>query len=377
MGYHASAVLPLHGGKAPRWLFNRMVKLSECIVDIIIDEYGQRGLLKRLSDPWFFQSLSCVLGYDWHSSGTTTVTCGALKMAMDRQNMGVTVCGGKGRTSLKTPKEIREMAQFFGLNSYKTESLIYASKMCAKADNALIQDSYQLYHHCFFFTEKGEWIVIQQGINEEKANARRYHWDLNQRRFTHEPQQDIICPTKLPEVLDMTHRESLTNQQTCVDLVRDNPDKLRKQLIRPVPANQSRLDRWSGTEENILIMPRSVNWDAVRAAYEFQPRTYEELVSRKGIGPGTVRGLALIAELIYGNRASWKDPVKFNFAFGGKDGVPYPVDRRSMDEAVDILRTSIQSSGLKHSEQLQAINRLRKCIPESIPGKLQTVGHKL
>jgi hypothetical protein len=175
----------------------------------------------------------------------------------------------------------------------------------------------------------------------------------------------------------MTHIESLTNQQTCVDLVRDNPDKLRKQLIRPVPANQSRLDRWSGTEENILIMPRSVNWDAVRAAYEFQPRTYEELVSRKGIGPGTVRGLALIAELIYGNRASWKDPVKFNFAFGGKDGVPYPVDRRSMDEAVDILRTSIQSSGLKHSEQLQAINRLRKCIPESIPGKLQTVGHKL
>ena len=373
MGYNASAVLPLHGGKAPRWLFSRMVNLSECIIDIIIDEYGRRGLLERLSDPWFFQSLSCVLGYDWHSSGTTTVTCGALKMAMDRQNIGVTVCGGKGRTSLRTPKEIREMAQVFGLSSYKTESLVYASKMCAKTDNTLIQDSYQLYHHCFFFTEQGEWIVIQQGINEEKANARRYHWDLDQRRFTQEPQQDIICPTKLPEALNMTHKESLATQKTCVDLIRDNPEKLRKQLIKPVPANQSRLDKWSGTEEKLLIMPRSVNWDAVRAAYEFQPRTYEELVSRKGIGPGTVRGLALVAELIYGNRASWKDPVKFNFAFGGKDGVPYPVDRRSMDEAVDVLRTGIHSSGLKRGEQMQAIKRLRKCIPASIPEKLRTV----
>jgi hypothetical protein len=373
MGQKASAVLPLHGGKAPRWLFSRMVKLSECIIDIIINEYGQRGLLERLSDPWFFQSLSCLLGYDWHSSGTTTVTCGALKTAMDRQNMGVTVCGGKGRTSLRTPKEIREMAQIFGLHSNKTESLVYASKMSAKTDNTLIQDSYQLYHHCFFFTERGEWIVIQQGINEEKANARRYHWGLEQRRFTQEPLQEILCPTKLSEALNMTHRESFENQKTCLDLIRDNPDKLRKQLVRPVPANQSRLDKWSGTEEKLLIMPRSVNWDAVRAAYEFQPRTYEEFVSRKGIGAGTVRGLALVAELVYGNKASWKDPVKFNFAFGGKDGVPYPVDRKSMDEAVDVLKKGIQLSGLKRYEQKQAYNRLRKCIPESIPEKLKTV----
>jgi hypothetical protein len=350
-----------------------MVKLSECIVDIIIGEYGQRGLLEKLSDPWFFQSLSCVLGYDWHSSGTTTVTCGALKMAMDRQDVGVTVCGGKGKTSLKTPKEIQEMAQVFGLSSYRTKALVYASKMCAKTDNTLIQDSYQLYHHCFFFNEKGDWIVIQQGINEEKANARRYHWDLDKHRFTMEPQQDIICPTRLPEALNMTHKESFANQKTCVDLVRDNPEKLRKQLVKPVPANQSILDKWSNPEEKILIMPRSVNWEAVRAAYEFQPRTYEELVSRKGIGPGTVRGLALIAELIYGNKASWIDPVKFNFAFGGKDGVPFPVDRKSMDEAVEILKTSIQSSGLKHFEEMQAIKRLRKCIPESNPEKLQTV----
>jgi hypothetical protein len=373
MGHKAFAVLPLHGGKAPRWLFNRMVNLSECIIDLILEQYGQRGLLLRLSNPWFFQSLSCLLGYDWHSSGTTTVTCGALKMAMDRQNIGVTVCGGKGRTSLKTPNEIREMAQIFGLNDYKTESLVYASKMSAKTDNSLIQDSYQLYHHCLIFNEIGEWIVIQQGINEEKANARRYHWGLDQTRFTQEPSQEIVCPTKLSKALNMTHKESLENQKTCLDLIRDNPEKLKKQFVRPVSPNQLRLNKWSGTREEVLVMPRSVNWDAVRAAYEFQPRTYEEFVSRKGIGPGTVRGLALVAELVYGNKASWKDPVKFNFAFGGKDGVPYPVDRKSMDEAIEVLMNGIKSSNLKRYEQIQAFNRLRKCIPESKPESLRTI----
>lgn len=370
MGHTGSAMLPLHPGKAPRWLFSRMVGLSECIVDIMIDEFGPRGLLEHLSDPWFFQSLSCVLGYDWHSSGTTTVTCGALKQAMDRPNLGVTVCGGKGRTSLRTPKEIREMSQVFGLSYYKSEGLVYASKMSAKTDNTLIQDSYQLYHHCFMFTEDADWIVIQQGINEEKANARRYHWGLDQNKFTSEPGQNILCPTKLDEALNMTHKESLSTQKTSVDLVRENPDKLRRQMVKPVKEKQSRMDAWTGTEHTLLEMPRSVNWDAVRAAYEFQPRNYEELVSIKGIGPGTVRGLALVSELIYGDRASWRDPVKFNFAFGGKDGVPYPVDRRSMDEAVEVLKNGITSAKVTDNTQRRALMNLRKCVPRAIPEKL-------
>ncbi len=373
MGHTGSAILPLHGGKAPRWLFSRMVSLSECIVDIILDEFGPLGLLERLSDPWFFQSLSCVLGYDWHSSGSTTVTCGALKVAMDRPNFGVTVCGGKGRTSLKTPKEIREMSQIFNISGYKTEGMVYASRMSAKTDNSLIQDSYRLYHHCFMFTEDADWIVIQQGINEEKANARRYHWGLDHKQFTRDPQQDILCSSRLDKVLNMTHNESAESQKTCVDLVRDNPLKLRRQMVKPVPVNQSRMDAWTGAQSTVLEMPKSVNWDAVRAAYEFQPRTYEELVSMRGIGPGTVRGLALVAELVYGNRASWRDPVKFNFAFGGKDGVPYPVDRRSMDEAVEVLRIGIQSSIVKGSEQARALRNLRKCVPEAVPEKLRSV----
>ena len=226
---------------------------------------------------------------------------------------------------------------------------------------------------CFMFSEDADWIVIQQGINEEKANARRYHWGLDHKQFTRDPQQDILCSSRLDKALNMTHNESAESQKTCVDLVRDNPLKLRRQMVKPVPVNQSRMDAWTGAQSTVLEMPRSVNWDAVRAAYEFQPRTYEELVSMRGIGPGTVRGLALVAELVYGNRASWRDPVKFNFAFGGKDGVPYPVDRRSMDEAVEVLRIGIQSSIVKGSEQARALRNLRKCVPEAVPEKLRSV----
>ncbi|MBD3205554.1 DUF763 domain-containing protein, partial [Candidatus Bathyarchaeota archaeon] len=269
MGYSGSAILPLHGGKAPRWLFHRMVSLAECITDIIIDEYGSIGLLERLSDPWFFQSLACVLGYDWHSSGTTTVTCGALKEALDRENIPVTVCGGKGKTSLKTPQEIRHMAEIYGLSSYKTESLVYASRMSAKVDNSLVQDNYQLYHHCTVFDEDANWIVIQQGINDERGNARRYHWGLDHRGFLEDPQGAILCPTKMDEVLNMSSIDSRDNQRTCVDLVRDNPLKLKKEFAEPVDSSQSRLDDW--TDRKTLVMPRSVNWTAVRKAYEIQP----------------------------------------------------------------------------------------------------------
>jgi len=370
MGYSGSAILPLHGGRAPPWLFYRMVSLAECITDIIIDEYSSIGLLERLSDPWFFQSLACVLGYDWHSSGTTTVTCGALKEALDRENVPVTVCGGKGKTSLRTPQEIRQMAEVYGLSSHKTDSLVYASRMSAKVDNSLVQDSYQLYHHCTLFDEKGNWIVIQQGINEEKGNARRYHWGLEHRGFMDDPQGAILCPTKIDRTLNMSSKKSEANRKTCLDLVKDNPLKIRKELAEPVEKNQSRLDEWNGRK--ILVMPRSVNWDAVRKAYEFQPRTYQEFVSRKGIGPGTIRGLSLVAELIYGDKASWKDPVKFNFAFGGKDGVPFPVDRKSMDQAVDLLKQGIRSSPLDKEDQRRALKRLRKCVPETLPG-LETV----
>lgn len=364
MGASATASLPLHPGKAPRWLFGRMVELAHCITDIVIDEYGRDGLMTRLSDPWFFQSLSCVLGYDWHSSGTTTVTCGALKEAIDPEKTGLAIAGGKGKTSLKTPAEIRERGEAFNLGEDKIEELVYSSRMAAKIDNSLVQDGYQLYHHCFFFDERGEWIVIQQGLNQKRADARRYHWPLKHRSFIEEPQGAILCDTRLPHVLDMTDKNSGENRKACVDLVKESPERLRRSLLAPVPAKQRRLDAWTGApEQEQLVMPRSVNWDTLRGVYEFQPSGYEELIAFKGVGPSTVRGLSLIAELIYGERASWEDPVRFNFAFGGKDGVPFPVDRRAMDEAVDVLKTGISSSNVRDEEKTRAFVRLRRCVP--------------
>ena len=364
MGASAIVLLPLHSGKAPRWLFGRMVELARCITDIVINEYGRDGLLERLSDPWFFQSLSCVLGYDWHSSGTTTVTCGALKEAIDPQETGLVVAGGKGRTSRKTPREIRVHGEGFGFSDARVEKLIYSSRMAAKVDNSLVQDGYQLYHHCFFFDEMGRWIVIQQGINQKRVDARRYHWPLEHRGFVEEPQNAILCDTHLPTVLDMTSRESEENRRICVDLFKERPEKLRRTFLTPIPARQRRLDSWSGVvEQKQLIMPRSVNWDTLRAVYEFQANGYEELVAFKGVGSSTVRGLSLIAELIYGGHVSWEDPVKFNFAFGGKDGVPFPVDRRAMDEAVDVLRTGISSSKVRDEVKTRAFMSLRACVP--------------
>ncbi len=331
---------------------------------IIIDEYGVGFLLQRLSDPWFFQSLSCVLGYDWHSSGTTTVTCGALKEAIDPSELGVAVAGGKGRASRKTPAEIGARGEVLGLSTHKLEELVHASRMAAKVDNSLVQDRYQLYHHTFVFEEHGEWIVIQQGINEERGNARRYHWPPEHRGFIEEPQNAILCETRLQSVLNMTAKESEGNRRTCLDIAREHPRHLRRSIMNPVPDGQATLENWmpEGTRHS-LVMPRTVNWDALRAAYEFQPRDYEELVSIRGVGPSTIRGLSLVAELIYGERASWRDPVRFSFAFGGKDGVPFPVDRRAMGEAVDVLKTGISSSGMKREQKALALKRLRRCVP--------------
>ena len=346
-----------------------MVKLAGCIVEIILDDYGSWGLLQRLSDPWFFQSLSCVLGYDWHSSGTTTVTCGALKEAIQPEKHGVAVAGGKGKASNKAPRQIEETAQKLGLPGRRVEELVYASRMAAKVDNSLVQDGFPLYHHSFFFDEHGNWIVVQQGIDVEARQARRYHWSLDHRSFVEEPQNAILCNEKRPVVLDMTANHSDECRKTSVDLAKEKPEKLRALFSALRPGPQRSLDEWTVEKASKLVnrevlnMPRNINWDRMRQVYEFQPKNYEELVSLKGVGPSTIRGLALVAELVYGNKPSWKDPVRYSFAFGGKDGVPFPVDRRAMDEAVEVLRNGVAEARVKREEKLRAIERLRKCVP--------------
>jgi len=340
-------------------------------VTIIIDEYGRDVFLSRLADPYWFQALGCVLGYDWHSSGLTTVLTGVLKSAIEPSELGLAVCGGKGRVSRNAPFEISSAGEEMGLSTGKIEELKYASRMSAKIDNSALQDGYQLYHHAFFLTEDGEWAVIQQGMNTENRSARRYHWlSRNIKSLVVEPHAAIVSERKSRYVLDMTARESEGCRRASVDLIRENPRKLARDLCLLRRTKQRILDEWMPTDSRFphsrfLSMPLRINWKAVKKAYEFQPRNYEELLSIKGIGPATVRGLALVSEIIYGEEPSWRDPVKYSFAYGGKDGVPFPVDRKAMDESISILRQAIEEARLNNDEKLRSLRRLREILPSS------------
>ncbi len=363
------ANLPLHPGKAPKWLFNRMVGLAAGIVDVFIEEYDSFELLRRLSDPFWFQALGCVLGFDWHSSGVTTVTCGALKEAIDPETHGLALAGGKGKTSRKTPEQILRFSETFNLSTAKIERLIYSSKLAAKVDSAALQDNHQLYHHVFIFNEAGNWSVIQQGLDPESHYARRYHWlSEHVTSFTEVPHDAILGNVQLERVLDMTAIDSTANRKLSVDLVKDNPNKLKRQFVSARPKYQQTLDAWlpKGGQVQYLTMPRNINWSKLREAYEVQPTNYEELISLPGIGPATVRALALIGELVYGTEPSWRDPVKFSFTVGGKDGVPYPVDRAVMDQTTEIIKQGVEESKVGDKEKLHALQRLRRFVPEDV-----------
>jgi hypothetical protein len=362
------ANLPLHGGKAPRWLFKRMVKLSKGITDVIIHEYGRDEFLRRISDPFWFQSLSCVLGYDWHSSGTTTVTCGALKEAINPEEHGFAITGGKGKASRKTIEQIEQIGETFSFTDLKIKKLQYSSRMSAKVDNTAIQDGHNLYHHVFLFTEQGTWAVIQQGMNSNTSYARRYHWLSGFDSFIFDPHNSIIGKKTEDNVLNMASKKSSTCQKTCVDLVCDNPRHLINEWASLTRVgSQTSLDEWncSNIHDKKIIcldMPRSINWNKMRAIYDFQPKNYEELLSLKGVGPKTVRALALISDLIYGDKPSWRDPVKYSFTVGGKDGVPYPVDREAMDESTELIKQGILQAKIGNNEKLYAIKRLHNFV---------------
>lgn len=362
------AELPLHGGRCPPWLFGRMRRLGGAIAEIIVHEYGRQEFLHRISDPFFFQALGCVLGYDYHSSGLTTVTMGALKEAIKPEELGIAVCGGKGRVSKQTPNEIEKLADVFSIQSRKIESLKYASRMAAKVDNACLQDGYQLYHHCFVLTEDGDWAVVQQGMHGRLA--RRYHWLSSAiRNFVEEPHSGIAGDRREEVVLDMTARESEETRRASVDLVRDDPKHLMK-YVRDV--EQRSLDDYLERSPQVLklIMPTEHaitklskgTMASLRRAYELQPANYEEMVAIRGVGPRTVRALALVSDLIYGKSPSWRDPVRFSFAHGGKDGVPYPVDRATYKRTTEILEGALQEAKLERHEKLDAIRRLHEFL---------------
>ncbi|MGC9200603.1 MAG: DUF763 domain-containing protein [Candidatus Aenigmatarchaeota archaeon] len=345
------AELPLHYGACPKWLFKRMVKLSREISKIIILEFGKEEFLRRISNPFFFQSFACVVGYDWHSSGTTTTLTGALKEALNKENLGIKVLGGKGSTARKVPDEIEKISDEFNFSTQKIESLKYASKMVAKVDSSLIQAGYQIYHHAFFVSEEGKWAVVQQGMNVNNKLARRYHWiDEKVKSFVVEPHEAIIG-FKEENVLNMVAKESEDARKASVDIVKEDVRKFKNFFASPFGLVK------------YLKMPFEHTFDLkvykkLLDLHEFNPKNYEELVSFEGVGPKTVRALALIAKIVYGKEASWVDPVKYTFAHGGKDRIPYPVDRKTYDESIRTLKEILEKSEIERKEKLEALKRL-------------------
>lgn len=357
-----TANLPLHGGKCPAWLFTHMKALSAAIVEVIIEDSGTEEVLKRLSDPYWFQALGCVVGFDWHSSGVTTTVCGALKEGLAElgPQAGLFITGGKGRVARHTPHEIEAWADKYPL-TVNAEKLIYASKMSAKVDSAAVQDGYQIYHHCFIFTVDGQWAVIQQGMNEDALQARRYHWLSNTiQQYTLAPQAAICCDSTT-DTLNMVAAENQKLNQTSCELARIAPEKLLHEIKKIAEHGRN------------LHMPRkheiphtSYLNKSLRAAYEQHPQDFEQLLNTAGVGPGTLRALCLVAEVAFGVQASYADPVRYSFAHGGKDGFPFPVNEADIENSYNILNKALRKSRAGQREQIQALKNLAKWHNESL-----------
>ena len=355
------ATFTLDYGRCPKWLFERMVKLGREMVRLVVEEEGPEEFLRRLAEPAWFQALGTVLAFDWNSSGLTTILTAALKEAVrgEEQNLGIFICGGKGKTSKKTPGQISHWGEKLALAPSAVEGLVYNSKMAAKVDSALVQDGFQIYHHSFFFTRSGAWTVVQQGMNTENQTARRYHWHSAEiTDLICEPHSAITSEIKLPRVLNLTAQDSGEARQLSTELVSQSLRPLFKDLILldkystpysktahlQVAEGQLTLLNLADTEFKYHSVVRE-NFSASvylkkileRLCYE-KPPTYEKLLATVGVGPKTVRALALVAEIIYGAKLSYRDPARYSFAHGGKDATPYPVDRKTYDRTIETLK---------------------------------------
>jgi len=357
-----------------------MVRLSYAISKVIVDEYGQQEFLRRLSDPLWFQAFGCVLGFDWYSSGVTTVVTGILKQALNEDVHSISIAGGKGKKARETKNDIPKLAEkHYNLSSSKIDNLLYASRMAAKIDNAALQDGYSLYHHVILFDEHGNWTVVQQGMNPNNKMARRYHWVSDYlKSFVSEPHAGIISKCKSPHTLNMTSIDSAENQKICVELARGDINNLKSSVYKIAATytldKRNTLDNWitadtSGKYEvstnttkdpstEHYWMPRRLDWDVFRNIYDIQPQNYEQLISIPGFGPASIRALSLIGEIIFGAKASWQDPVKYNFAHGGKDGVPYPIARKIYDKSISYLTSAIEGAEIEREERIQALKKL-------------------
>ncbi len=346
-----SANLPLHYGYVPQWLAERMAKLGFAITMSVITEYGKNEMLRRLSDPFWFQALGAVMGMDWHSSGITTSVMGALKKAVNphARELGLYICGGKGKHSRQAPAELLSVAEQTGLNGLE---LVRCSKLSAKVDNTAIQDGFQLYTHNFIVADTGEWTVVQQGMHTGNKSARRYHWhSAGLQSFVEEP-HTAICGINQGNILNMTAHESGPARAAIVSLTREKPELIIPEIQQLIMPNHHDVRR----EDIDLKRLGSILW----LAHEEQPRNFEELMLLEGVGPRTMQSLALVSEVIHGTPSRFKDPARFSFAHGGKDGHPFPVPIKVYDETISTLRHAVERSKMGQTDKLEAIKKLHQ-----------------
>jgi hypothetical protein len=347
------ADLPLHGGRVPAWLGERMTKLGTAISEAIIHQYGASELLTRLSDPFWFQAFGSVMGMDWHSSGITTSVIGALKRGLNPRaaELGIYICGGRGKQSRKTPDELRSIADKTSIDG---EELVRTSRLTARIDNNAIADGFQIYLHSFVVTPNGEWAVVQQGMNESSGLARRYHWhSATVRDFTSEPHTGIVGEHR-GTILNLVDREARPAQDALLAIAHEHPDVTLREVQR-------------------LVMPahhdvRSENVDLKRlgavlaVAYERDLRDFASLLLVENLGPRTLQSLALVAEVIHGTPSRFSDPARFSFAHGGKDRHPFPVPLKTYDESISVLRRSLDSAKLGDTDKIDGFRRLDQFV---------------
>jgi hypothetical protein len=366
------ADLPLHGGHVPAWLADRMSALGRVMVEAIVHHYGRDELLRRLAHPFWFQSFGAVMGMDWHSSGITTSVIGALKRGLLplQAELGIYVCGGRGRHSRQTPAELQYVGDLTGLNG---TALAHASRLVAKVDSAAVQDGYDLYLHAFIVTSTGNWCVIQQGMNAERAEARRYHWlSDNAGSFLDSPHTAIDGRNR-GNILNLAHEGAQANREAGLELVHAGPDRTIAVLRQLRSSENTALELFPEPGAVIpmphLRMPahhevRSTDVELKRlhavlaAAADRGPRDFAELLMTPGVGQRTVASLALVAEVIYGAPARFSDPARFSMAHGGKDGYPFPVPLKVYDETIRVLTSAVSQAKLGNADKLSAIQRL-------------------
>jgi len=348
-----TADLPLHGGRVPQWLADRMSKLGTAIVESVVLQYGRSELLTRLSDPFWFQALGSVMGMDWHSSGITTSVLGALKRGLHGRadELGIYICGGRGRHSRNTPNELRAISDRRGFDG---EALVRTSRLTARIDNNAIGDGFQIYLHTFIITSEGEWAVVQQGMNENSGLARRYHWhSATVRDFTTEPHTGIVGERQ-GEIMNLVDREAKPAQLALLDIVQQKPVTILQEAQQlSMPAHHE--VRASDVDLRRLGAVLAV-------AYEREFHDFAELLLLEKLGPRTLQTLSLVAEVVHGTPTRFSDPARFSFALGGKDGHPFPVALKTYDESLAVLQSSLEAVKLGDSDKLGGFERLHRFV---------------